>query len=391
MQLGMAIQRVRAEEALARAKDGLEAKVKERTADLKRLNRDLANEVSRRRRAQESLQERETRLRLLLDQIPCLSWTTDTRLRLTLSRGAALQEWDLFPDQVAGMSLAAYYKVEDPDFVPYVAHRRALQGIASTFEFGWAGRSLYARVEPLRDAEDNVIGVAGAALDITAVKQAEEQLRNLSRRLVSLQEDERRKIARELHDEIGQNLTALKMLLDKASPAAVEGSASELREARETLRELMNRVRNLSLELRPAMLDDLGLLPTLQWHFKRYTSQTRVKVDFRHAGLRVDLSPEVTSTAYRIVQEALTNVARHAKVPEVMVSIRTEGDALLLEVEDHGAGFDRAKVPSTCVGLSGMRERVLSLGGNLLVKSAPGEGTCLRAELPLLAEKVGKG
>jgi signal transduction histidine kinase len=328
---------------------------------------------------------------LLLDQIPCLSWTTDTKLRLTLSRGAALQEWDLFPDQVAGMSLAAYYKVEDPDFVPYVAHRRALQGIASTFEFGWSGRTLYARVEPLRDAEDNIIGVAGAALDITAVKQAEEQLRNLSRRLVSLQEDERRKIARELHDEIGQNLTALKMLLDKASPAAVEGNASELREARETLRELMNRVRNLSLELRPAMLDDLGLLPTLQWHFKRYTSQTRVEVDFRHTGLRRDLSPEVTSTAYRIVQEALTNVARHARVTQVMVSIRIEGDALLLEVEDHGEGFDRGKVPSTCVGLSGMRERALSLGGNLLVKSAPGEGTSLRAELPLVAEKVRKG
>jgi signal transduction histidine kinase len=223
----------------------------------------------------------------------------------------------------------------------------------------------------------------GVAFDITERKQAEKQLRSLSHRLATAQENERRKIARELHDEVGQSLTALKLCLDKAALGRSSSDGSDLSEARRTLGALMVQVRSMSLELRPTMLDDLGLLPTLLWHFKRYTAQTNVKVRFKHRGLRRDLPQDIVTAAYRIVQEALTNVARYAQASEVQVCVRAEYDALVVEVEDQGVGFDLDGVAATSMGLNGMRERAISLEGKLLVQSRPGEGTCVIAELPL--------
>jgi two-component system sensor histidine kinase UhpB len=222
--------------------------------------------------------------------------------------------------------------------------------------------------------------------DVTERKQAEAHLRSLSRRLVTVQENERHRLARELHDEVGQSLTALKLYLDRASPAEPTGDGSDLVQAREALRELMDRVRGMSLDLRPSMLDDLGLLPTLVWHFRRYTAQTKVRVHFKHRGLRRHLPEDTITAAYRIVQEALTNVARYAQVTEVVVRVSVGDDALVVRVEDHGVGFDLDKIASTGTGLNGMRERAASLKGELLVQSTPGEGTCVIAELPLARE-----
>jgi len=340
-------------------------------------------DITRRKEGVRALQESETRLRLLLDQIPCLTWTLDTKLRFTAFAGSGSEPFEDVPDSITGMTLAEYFKVDDLDFIPYIAHRQALQGTPATYELTWAERTFFGRVEPLRDADDQIVGVVGVAFDITDRKQTEEQLRNLSHRLVTAQENERRKIARELHDEVGQSLTALKLYLDKASPARSTGDGSEIETARETLRELVARVRSMSVELRPSILDELGLLPTLLWHFKRYTAQTNVHVHFKHRGLRRDLSQDTMTTAYRIVQEALTNVARYAQVTEVTVCVRADLDALIIEVEDRGVGFDLDKVAPTSMGLSGMRERALSLKGKLLVQSAPGEGTCVIADLPL--------
>ncbi len=340
-------------------------------------------DITQRKQDLTSLQQSETRLRLLLEQMPCVLWTLDTGLRFTSFTGSGQPASENTPDQILGQNLAKYFNVDDPDFAPYVAHRRALQGAPSTYEMTWAGRTFYGRVEPLRDTDHRIVGIVGAAFDITERKEAEEHLRRLSHRLVEAQENERRRIARELHDEVGQSLTALKLCLDKASPARSGADGSELGEARKTLGALMAQVRSMSLELRPTMLDDLGLLPTLLWHFKRYTVQTNVRVHFKHRGLKRHLPQETITTAYRVVQEALTNVARHAQVTEVMVCVRAEYGALVVEIEDQGVGFDVDKVTSTSMGLGGMRERVLSLKGKLLVQSTPGEGTCVIAELPL--------
>lgn len=154
------------------------------------------------------------------------------------------------------------------------------------------------------------------ALLYDELKRGQEGLRNLSRQLVEVHEAERRHLARELHDEIGQVLTGLKLAIEVNPRLKGNAGKANLEQAKTLVNELMGQVRELSLDLRPAMLDDLGLLPTLLWYFERFTTRTQVAVDYEHTGLDRRFAPEVETTAYRIVQEALTNVARHADVTE---------------------------------------------------------------------------
>ena len=218
-------------------------------------------------------------------------------------------------------------------------------------------------------------------------RQARERLEALSRRLVDVQEAERREIARELHDQIGQMLTGLRMTLRTAMDVGPAEQAGHLAAADELSRDLLARVRALALDLRPAMLDDLGLLEALLWHFEQYTARTGVRVSFKHSGMDRRFAGPTETAAYRIVQESLTNVARHAKVDEVEVQAWTDGDGVLLQIEDHGAGFDPEAVLArgTTSGLVGMRERASLLGGWLRITSAPGESTTVTAMLPVRA------
>jgi signal transduction histidine kinase len=215
----------------------------------------------------------------------------------------------------------------------------------------------------------------------TLAQYAERQ-QTLSRRLLEAQEAERRHLARELHDEVGQQLTGLRLLLKQSAGGAPAGPS--LDEALALLDGLLARVRDLSFDLRPALLDHLGLLPALLWLFERYTAQTGVAVDFKHTALERRFEPTVETAAYRVVQEALTNVARHAGVSTVSVRVWAEADALTVQVEDPGAGFDPGAVlGGVAHGLTGMQERVALLGGELTIDSAPGAGTHLAARLPL--------
>ncbi len=218
------------------------------------------------------------------------------------------------------------------------------------------------------------------------------RLQSLSRQLLQAQEAERRHIARELHDEIGQTLTGLKLLVDMSMRAPAPSISFEVAEAQALLNDLLDRVHNLSLDLRPAMLDDLGLLPALLSHFERYTAQTGVQARLEHTGLDRRFPPEVETAAYRIVQEALTNVARHAHTHAVTVHLWASTDRLWAHIEDRGTGFDADAVLAarTASGLAGMRERALLLGGQLTIESAPGAGALVLAELPLAGRPNGE-
>jgi PAS domain S-box-containing protein len=217
------------------------------------------------------------------------------------------------------------------------------------------------------------------------VQQSEIQMKALSLRLVDVQEAERRFVARELHDEVGQVLTGLNLVLEMHTQELGREPTARLLEARSTVNELVDSVRELSLRLRPSMLDDLGLLPTLRWYFERFYNKTNICVLFECA--RVDnkrFAAEVETAAYRIVQEASTNVARHAKVNEVAVRVWCEDKAIKVQIEDHGVGFDSESIlqAGSAGGLSGMKERALLLGGCFTIETQPGFGTRLIAELP---------
>ncbi len=218
------------------------------------------------------------------------------------------------------------------------------------------------------------------------INAGQAQLRALSRRLLEVQESDRRHIARELHDEIGQILTGLKITLDVSGRLPSGEASAKLAEAQALLDDLITRTHGLSLDLRPSMLDDLGLFSALRWHFERYTSNTQVNVTFNHSGLEGKrFAPQIETAAYRIVQEALTNVARHARVEQVMVDVCSDQDTLTIEIEDKGAGFDPGDALNTgrVGGLAGMRERTMLLGGKLEIESAPGAGTSVTVEFPL--------
>jgi signal transduction histidine kinase/CheY-like chemotaxis protein len=217
------------------------------------------------------------------------------------------------------------------------------------------------------------------------------ELQALSLRLLRIQEDERRAIARELHDEIGQLLTGLKLQLDAGLKLAGDTPLrAPFAEAMATASNLLEHVRILTQQYRPRVLDDLGLQPALEWHFKQFTRQTGIEVDFA-----ADLPPgrlpsELETVVYRIVQEALTNSARHAQAKQAAVAVTHETNLLIVEISDRGRGFDvnRALAKTDSLGLAGLRERVNLAGGRIEIQSAPEQGTRITAEFPLGAAAV---
>jgi PAS domain S-box-containing protein len=221
--------------------------------------------------------------------------------------------------------------------------------------------------------------------DITAHKRAEASLQAVSSRLLEVQEAERRHLARELHDEVGQLLTGLRLLLKLNGDASIDTIKGRFDQARSIVDDLFGTVRRLSFDLRPADLDQFGLLPALLVLFERYTSQTGILVDFKHRDVDRRFESKVETAAYRVVQQALTNTAQHAGVAGVTVRLWAEANKLHLQVEDRGRGFDPEIVMKVTrsSGLFGMSERTSLVGGRMTIDSTPGEGTTITAELPL--------
>lgn len=219
-----------------------------------------------------------------------------------------------------------------------------------------------------------------------AVRNGRETLSALSHRLVQIQEEERRWIAQELHDEIGQSLTGLKLTIDSTAHQSLAQAKETLVQAQAIVNDLIGRVRQISLDLRPAMLDDLGLLPSLLWLFERYQQQTGIEIDFSHHNIEGLRFPSEHETAvYRVIQEALTNAARHAKTDRVSIQVWSVDSTINARIEDRGEGFDLPSVLSSpkTRGLLGIRERIAFLRGKLTIDTSPGQGTCLTIELPL--------
>lgn len=231
---------------------------------------------------------------------------------------------------------------------------------------------------------------AQAAARYSEVTEARGQLKNLSARLVETQEQERRMLSRELHDEVGQALSAILVGLSNLSAAIRANSKSQMESEVAALRRMVEGavkiVRNITLLLRPSMLDDLGLIPALEWQAREVSRQTGLRVDVAAGGVSDDLPEEFKTCIYRVVQEALHNVARHASARSVRIVAQQEPGRLQLSIQDDGTGFDVER--SRGLGLLGMEERVAHLGGRLRLVSEPGHGTLISVVLPLATKPL---
>jgi PAS domain S-box-containing protein len=219
------------------------------------------------------------------------------------------------------------------------------------------------------------------------LQQVNAKLQTLSMRMLEAQELERRHLARELHDEIGQQITCLQILTEQQFALAPPPLKRALKETRRATKELLQTVRRISSELRPQLLDDFGVLAALEWHFKRFHKRTGIEVRlgkrFFQEGL---LNSFLRNVVFRVTQEALTNIARHAHTNRVIVELSTRNGVCRLEVRDKGRGFNVKDVlQKGSFGLAGMRERVFLAGGTLKFLSAPGKGTKVVMELPLIS------
>lgn len=229
---------------------------------------------------------------------------------------------------------------------------------------------------------------ATAAIHLAGTEQHTAELRALSQKLSKAQEDERRSLSRELHDEVGQLLTALGMELGNLEDlhnAPGEGFAGHLVEAKKLNQETLRIVRNISSGLRPSILDELGLAPALRWQAREFTRRSGVPVEVELDG-KLELPDDHRTCIYRIVQEALTNSARHAGAKSIRVTVHGGADNLALAVEDDGSGFDTQRVGGRGLGLLNIEERVRELGGRVEFLSSPSRGTLLRCEIPVPKE-----
>jgi PAS domain S-box-containing protein len=239
-------------------------------------------------------------------------------------------------------------------------------------------------------ADHLAIGLQSARL-LAEVRAANARLSTLSRQLIEAQEGERRRIARELHDEIGQALALIKLniravqQMDRAS-----GPGSRLEQSLGIIEATLLRVRTLALDLRPAMLDDLGLIAALRWYLDQQAHVSGLAAELRAEADSGRLPSEIETTCFRVVQEALANIVRHAHAQGVQVQVEQSAIAIRLAIQDDGIGFDAGQAlaratQGTSGGLLGMQERVALCGGQLTIESAPGGGTTIRVWIPLAA------
>jgi PAS domain S-box-containing protein len=392
-------ERKQAEDALQQLNLQLESRVQSRTQRLNEVIEVLREEISERKRAEGQLVYQAQLIANVNDAI----LATDENLAISYWNQTAEQIYGWKAEEVMGRSATEFLQSE---FMDGNTRSEALQKVKETGELRTAvthlrkdGTRIFidAHTSILHNADARTVGYISINRDVTERAQAEEalhksreSLRKLSKRLVEVQEDERRAIARELHDRVGQTLAALNINLMIMNGQLLEDSkqriGSRLDDSMHLVAEAIALVRNVMTDLRPAVLDDYGLEAALQSYIDEYQSRYDIKVLLDPADQPLlRLGPSVEMTLLRIAQEALTNVARHAQARQVNVSLQLADHSVYLTVQDDGVGMESwqsANQPGSH-GMRIMRERAEAFGGILNVGSTPGNGTKVEARIPI--------
>jgi two-component system sensor histidine kinase UhpB len=410
-------ERKQAEEALLKARDELELRVQERTVELAQANRALQMEIAERKRAEEALRDSEERYRTIFEESRDAIYITSRDGKIVEMNRYALDLFGYSKDEMQGQDIRRLYvhpsdrlrfqrEIEKKGYVmDYAVEMRKKDGTKIdcllTSAVWWA-------------KDGNVLGYQGIIRDITERKRAEvelrdsrQMLREFSARLQEVREEEKRRIAREIHDELGQVLTALKIdlfwLRSKLDARSQSGRPLASRQVKhesimkkiKSILLLINRakqdVRRISTELRPIVLDDLGLIPAIEWQAQEFERRSSIGCEIRsHLQETRELDQDHATAIFRIFQETLTNIARHANATKVVVTLCEEDGHLIMRVRDNGKGIADSKILSPkSLGLMGMRERAFLLGGDITVKGSPGNGTVVTVRIPRMGKEMG--
>jgi len=356
---------------------------------------ELEERIAERRRAEIALRESEERYRELFENARDAMYVHDLEGNYLRVNHAAERLSGYTRDEIVGYNFVEFLA---PEYVRQVRDRfcaKLAQQGETTYECDVItkdGRRVPVEVSSRAIYENGVIVcVQGTARDITERKLAQDALQMFSRHLIEAQEEERRRIARELHDQIGQVLTAVKMNLHTVQRVCNASEAgSYIWDNIDAVDEALRMVRDLSVDLRPPILDDLGLVTALRWYVDRYRIRTglEVEVNIELEDQNERFPRELETTFFRIAQESLTNIVRHARATQISLHFAKDGNALLLSLKDNGVGFDpntlRRRVPRVAtLGLISMQERAHAAGGSIEIQSAVSKGTEVRFRLPV--------
>jgi PAS domain S-box-containing protein len=349
----------------------------------------------------------EGRYRMLFERSPLPMWVVDMgTLQFLAVNEAALRLYEYTRDEFLAMNAADIRPPEDQ-----AAFRDFLRREAGAVHYGvfrqrkktgepidiegvghlvaWRGRP--ARLVQINDITERLRTQQTLESLNRELELSHERLRALSRRLFEVQEEERRRLARDLHDDVGQVLTALKIQLESLARGGGElGMRARVDECVDTAQHTLERVRQNSLSLRPPQLDDLGLAAALRSHIDRQARVAGLQAHFETEEAPRELPPDTETACFRVAQEAITNVLRHARARNVWLRLFTANGRLAISVRDDGRGFDLDSVREraangSSLGLVGMEERMALAGGSFELRSAPGQGTVLLATFPLPA------
>jgi hypothetical protein len=341
--------------------------------------------------------------RALLDNIPDMAWLKDRDCRY-LAVNIAYQEIVGLPEKaVLGKTPDEIWPAEIAEVYLRTDRRVLKSGRRWRYEESRLDSSGNPRwfetiKSPIRDGAGHIVGTVGTSRDISERKAAEDeliksraQLRELSNYLQSVREEERARISRELHDELGQTLTALKMELGwlrervPPEPALVRTRLDRLTSI---VDQSVVDLQRIAADLRPMILDELGLVSAVQWLTQNFTERSALSIELSFDRQDVAYASDVSTAAFRIAQEALTNIVRHSRATLAKVVVRHADSELQIEISDNGRGTDLTQSKRKRLGLLGMEERAHMLGGSMQIDSSPGHGTRIWVRLPLATDKT---
>jgi PAS domain S-box-containing protein len=388
------------EEALFKSYSEMETRVKERTAELEKVNRELMNEIAERKRMEESLQQSKASLNEAQRIAHLGNWDWNIQTDQLQWSDEIYRIFGLSPQQFGATYEAFLNSVhpEDRGFIDSAVHEALSGNKPYSIDHrivlpDGTVRIVHEQAEVTFHETGKPIRMIGTVQDITDSKRAEEelkesyeQLRKLSAHLQSVREEERTNIARDIHDDLGQALTALKievsMLANKLRPdnKFLDKAESIIKKIDDSIQS----VKRICTELRPAILDHFGLSAAIEWNIEQFENQTGIKCDVSLEPREIVLDQDLTISIFRIFQEALTNVVRHADASAVWINLRLRDGKIMLEIRDNGKGIaEKHFLDSKSFGIMGIRERVHFFGGNVKISSTKDKGTAIMVSIPL--------